>query len=306
MIKSAKLLRVAVLGTVLSSLFVLGAAAASIGVGTTTDSLRVRESVGTDATTLATAAKGESVIVLEDAGDGWYKVDYKSIQGYMSGEFLTVETVGEAKIGFGKVQTEGPTLNVRSGAGTDFEKVATLNNGDVVDIIGVDNDWYKVAVSEEVSGYVSSEFMITVKDAASARGTGEAAAASSDLGSQIAAYAQNFLGVKYAMGGNGPNSFDCSGFTKYVYAHFGYTLNRTASDQYNYNGTKVSSMYDLQPGDLVFFTNTYSSSKYITHTGLYIGNGQFVHASTNRYKVQVDDLFTGYYSRKYVGGRHII
>lgn len=305
MIKSAKLVRLAVLGTALSSFLVVGAAAASFGVGTTTDALRVRESAGTDATTLATAPAGASLIVLEDVVDGWYKVDYEGVQGFMSAEFLTVETTADAKIGYGKVNTEGSTLNVRAGAGTEFEQVAVLNNGDVVDIVGVENGWYKITVSE-TTGFVSSDFMITVKEAATSRSEADGAVSTSNLGSQIAAYAQNFLGVRYVMGGNGPNSFDCSGFTKYVYNHFGYTLNRTASDQYSYNGTKVASMYDLQPGDLVFFTNTFRSSKYITHTGLYIGNGQFIHASTRNYNVRIDNLFTGYYAGKYAGGRHVI
>lgn len=303
MIESAKFLRTAVLGSVLSSLFVVGAAAASIGVGTTTEALRLRDGASTESTTLATATKGEAVILLEDAGNGWYKVDYKSVQGYMSGSFLTVQTSADVKIGYGMVKTGGSTLNLRSGAGTGFEKVAVLNDGDVVDIIGVDNGWYKVSVGSVV-GYASSDYMITVKDAAGSRSDGSAASASSDLGAQFVEYSKNFLGAKYVWGGNGPNSFDCSGFTKYVYAHFGYTLNRTATDQLA-NGTRVASTADLQPGDLVFFNNGYTS-KPVSHVGMYIGNGQFIHASTNSYVVQIDNLFTGYYSRVYVDARHII
>lgn len=303
MIKSAKVLRVAVLGTVLSSLFVVGAAAASVGVGTTTDALKVRESADTSATTLATAPKGDNVIVLEDVVNGWYKVDYQGVQGYMSADYLTVQTTADAKIGYGKVSAEGSTLNMREAASTDAVKVATLPADAVVDIIGVDNGWYKVSYGDK-TGYVSSDYMIAVKDAAGSRGADTATASSSDLGGQIAAFGQTLLGKKYVYGGNGPNSFDCSGFTSYVYAHFGYTLNRSASDQYNYNGTKVTG--DLQPGDLVFFTGTFSSSKYITHTGMYIGNGQFIHASTREYKVRIDNLFTGYYAGKYVGARRVI
>ncbi len=303
MIKSAKLLRVAVLGVALSSVFVLGAAAASYGAGTVTaDALRLRESAGTEATVLATAVKDENVIVLEDAGNGWYKVDYKTVVGYMSGEFLNIQTQADVKIGYGMVKTEGSTLNMRSGAGTNFEKVAVLNNGTVVDIVGVDNGWYKVS-HNGTTGFVSSDYMITVKDSGSSRGDDTVAASDSSLGQQIVDYANNFMGVKYVWGGNGPNSFDCSGFTKYVYAHFGYTLNRTATDQLS-NGTRVSSSSDLQPGDLIFFNNG-RTSKPVSHVGIYIGGGQFIHASTNSYKVQIDDL-SGYYGRTYVGGRHVI
>lgn len=304
MIKSVKLLRVAVLGVALSSVFVLGAAAASYGAGTVTaDALRLRESANTDATVLATAAKDESVIILEDAVDGWYKVDYKTVEGYMSSEFLTVATQADVKIGYGMVKTDGASLNVRGGAGTDFDKVAVLNNQAVVEIVGVDAGWYKISFNGN-TGYVSSNYMITVKDSAGSRGDGTVAASASGLGQQIVDYANKFMGAKYVWGGNGPNSFDCSGFTKYVYAHFGYTLNRTATDQLS-NGTKVSGMSELQPGDLVFFNNG-RTSKPVSHVGIYIGGGQFVHASTNSYEVQIDNLFSGYYSRVYVYGRHVI
>ena len=122
------------------------------------------------------------------------------------------------------------------------------------------------------------------------------------MGSQIVAYAKQFLGTPYVYGANGPNSFDCSGFTKYVYSHFGYTLNRTATDQLS-NGTSVTKD-QLQPGDLVFFK--YNTSKPVSHVGIYIGSGQFIHASTNSYAVQIDDLTTGHYNRVYVYGRHVI
>lgn len=303
MISSAKLLRVAVLGTALSSLFLVGAAAASLGVGTTTAPLRLRESAGTEATTIATAPQGESVIVLEDAGNGWYKVDYKTVQGYMSSEFLTVQTQADVKIGYGMVQTDGALLNVRGGAGTDFDRVGVLANGAIVDIVGVDAGWYKVS-GGGVTGYVSSDYIITVKDSAGSRGDGTVAAPAASLGQQLVSYAKNFMGVKYVYGANGPNSFDCSGFTRYVYSHFGYTLNRTAADQMS-NGTRVSGSGELQPGDLVFFNNG-RTSRAASHVGIYIGDGQFIHASTNSYQVQIDSLYSSYYSRVYVGGRRVL
>lgn len=302
MICSAKFLRVALLGTVLTGLMVAGAAAASVGVGTVTaDALRLRESAGIDATVLATAPQGDSVIVLEDAGNGWYKVDYKSVEGYMSGEFLTVQETADVKIGYGMVQTDGATLNMRSGADTSFDKIAVLSHGTVVDIIGIEKGWYKITYGDK-TGYVSSDYMVTVKDSAGSRGAEDAVSSNATLGQQIVDYAKNFMGCKYVWGGNGPTSFDCSGFTKYVYAHFGYTLNRTATDQLS-NGVSVTKD-QLQPGDLVFFRA--NTSKPVSHVGIYIGGGQFIHASTNAYVVQIDNLDSGYYSRVYVYGRHII
>ena len=301
MIQPAKVLRTVFLTAVVSAACIVSAAAASVGVGTVNaDALRLRQSASTDSTILATASKGDSVIILENAGNNWYKVDYKSVQGYMSGEYLTVATTADAAIGYGKVSAGGSTLNMRSGAGTSYGVVSSLPDGTIVEIVGINNGWYKIQYGGK-TGYVSSDYMVTVKDSVGSRSTAEAAS-SSAIGDQIVAYAKQFLGVPYVYGGNGPNCFDCSGFTKYIYAHFGVTLNRTATDQLA-NGTSVSKS-QLQPGDLVFFRA--NTTKPVSHVGIYIGNGQFIHASTNTYSVQIDRLDTGYYAGVYVYGRHIL
>ena len=302
MITPAKLLRTALLTVAVSAVCVVTASAASVGVGTVnTDALRLREEATTDATILATAAKGDTVVVLEDTGSGWYKVDYQSVEGYMSGEYLDVAAKADVTIGYGLVQSDGSTLNVRSGPATTYDKVASLSDGAVVTIVGIDSGWYKVTTSGGTTGYVSSDYMVTCKDSAGSRGDGTAVAASSSLGQQVADYGLQFLGTPYVYGGNGPSCFDCSGFTSYVYRHFGYTLNRTASTQLS-NGVSVSKS-ELQPGDLVFFK--YNTSKAASHVGIYIGNGQFVHASTNTYTVKTDTLTSGHYANVYVGARRI-
>lgn len=302
MILPAKLLRTALLTTALAAVCTIGASAASLGVGTVeADALRLREEAGTEATILATAAKGDAVVILEDAGNGWYKVDYRSVEGYMSGEYLTVSEKADVAIGYGLVQTDGSTLNMRSGPGTGYDKVAALSNGAVVTIVGIDSGWYKINTSGGLSGYVSSDYMVTCKDSAGSRGDDTVAAAATSLGQQVADYAKQYLGVPYVYGGNGPNSFDCSGFTSYVYRHFGYTINRTASTQLS-NGYAVSKS-ELLPGDLVFFR--YNTSYPASHVGIYIGGGQFIHASTNNYKVRIDTLLSGHYSNVYLTARRI-
>jgi cell wall-associated NlpC family hydrolase len=121
------------------------------------------------------------------------------------------------------------------------------------------------------------------------------------VGEEIAAYAQNFLGTPYVYGGSSTSGFDCSGFTKYVYGQFGYTLNRTATDQLS-NGVSVRKD-ELQPGDLVFFK--YRTSKPVSHVGIYIGSGQFVHASTNSYPFDRRPV-SGHYANVYVYGRRVV
>ena len=296
MIKPSHLLRAAVLGTVFTEMFTVGSSAATLGAGTVTaDALRLRDTPAAEGEILATASGGTSVVVLEDTGNGWYKVNFNTVEGYMSSEYLTVSTTADAALGYGLVDTDGSSLNMRAAAGTSYDTVASIPGGTVLELEGVDNGWYKVTYSGK-TGYVSSDY-ITITTEPDATET-----ASSDLGAQIVAYAEEYLGTPYVLGGNGPNQFDCSGFTKYVYSHFGYTLNRTATDQLQ-NGVSVSKD-ELQPGDLVFFK--YRTSKPVSHVGIYIGNGEFIHASTNRYVVQIDQMESGHYANVYVYARRII
>ena len=277
-------------------MFTVGASAATLGAGTVTaDALRLRDTPAAEGEILATASGGTSVVVLEDTGNGWYKVNFNTVEGYMSSEYLTVSTTADAALGYGLVDTDGSSLNMRAAAGTSYDTVASIPGGTVLELEGVDNGWYKITYSGK-TGYVSSDY-ITITTEPDATET-----ASSDLGAQIVAYAEEYLGTPYVLGGNGPNQFDCSGFTKYVYSHFGYTLNRTATDQLQ-NGVSVSKD-ELQPGDLVFFK--YRTSKPVSHVGIYIGNGEFIHASTNRYVVQIDQMESGHYANVYVYARRII
>lgn len=290
----SRLMRVALLGTVLTAMCTIGASAATLGAGTVTaDALRLRSTPAAEGEILATVSSGTNVVVLDEAEDGWYKVNYNSVEGYMSGEYLDVATKADTDLGYGKVDADGSTLNMRAGANTSFDSLCSIPSGTVLELEGIYEGWYKVTYAGN-TGYVSSDY-ITIT-------TEPATSTSSALGEQIVALAKQYLGTPYVLGGNGPSSFDCSGFTKYIYAQFGYTLNRTATDQLQ-NGVSVS-RDELQPGDLVFFK--YNTSKPVSHVGIYIGNGEFIHASTNRYVVQIDQMNTGHYANVFVYARRIL
>ena len=290
----SRLMRVALLGTVLTAMCTIGASAATLGAGTVTaDALRLRSTPAAEGEILATVSSGTNVVVLDEAEDGWYKVNYNSVEGYMSGEYLDVATKVDTALGYGKVDADGSTLNMRAGASTSFDSLCSIPSGTVLELEGIYEGWYKVTYAGN-TGYVSSDY-ITIT-------TEPATSTSSALGEQIVALAKQYLGTPYVLGGNGPSSFDCSGFTKYIYAQFGYTLNRTATDQLQ-NGVSVS-RDELQPGDLVFFK--YNTSKPVSHVGIYIGNGEFIHASTNRYVVQIDQMNTGHYANVFVYARRIL
>ena len=115
-------------------------------------------------------------------------------------------------------------------------------------------------------------------------------------GTKILETAYTKLGSPYAWGATGPNSFDCSGFTSWVYRQHGISLSRTAQSQ-SQGGTPVE-RGDLQPGDLVFFG---SSAGRITHVGIYVGNGQMVHSPQTGDVVKVSSLHKNYVTaRRYL------
>jgi cell wall-associated NlpC family hydrolase len=109
-----------------------------------------------------------------------------------------------------------------------------------------------------------------------------------------------FRGVHYRYGGSSRSGFDCSGFTRYVYGRKGVSLPHSAADQFGH-GRRVSGS-EIRPGDLVFFHTT---SRGISHVGLYIGSGKFVHASSGGGRVRVDSLNDGYYRRRFRGARRV-
>lgn len=303
---------------VMLSIAMLGtASAAVVGEGTVNvDALRLRSEPNTNATILNTVYQGEHVVVLEKVNEDWYKVNYKNVEGYMFGEYLDIASVAEIDLGYGKVYDVDSSLNVRSDAGTDSRKVGSLDKDAVVKITGIKAGWYHI-VSGDLTGYVSGDYLVLCespegKPANVPEIAADASEATDNTGTEsgsekvdeIIAYAKKFLGVPYVYGANGPDSFDCSGFTKYVYAHFGYELNRSASGQLD-NGREVP-LSDIQPGDLVFFIYDGATTR-ASHVGIYIGNDEFIHASTgSTYSVVISQLLGGSYKREIVGVRRII
>jgi len=125
------------------------------------------------------------------------------------------------------------------------------------------------------------------------------------IGDQIVSFAKTLLGKRYVRGTIGPKTFDCSGLAYYVYKNFGYTLPRTAYDQgYDNYGTKITSIDDLKPGDLVFF-NTISDKDLSDHVGIYIGNYEFINAENSKSGVVISDMSKGCFKILFSWGRRV-
>lgn len=117
---------------------------------------------------------------------------------------------------------------------------------------------------------------------------------------EVLTYANTFTGVPYKFGGTTPAGFDCSGYIRYVFQKIGYDLPRQADEQYEV-GKEVEKQ-NLQPGDLVFF-ETYEPG--ISHSGIYIGDGQFISATSSS-GVAIADIDDGYWGPRYVGAKRVL
>lgn len=188
----------------------------------------------------------------------------------------------------------GNSVRFREGPSTRDEILGEFNYGTALKITGSSGDWTAVVINGQ-SGYVYSQYV--------AEGSATAIAEdpnASELGRQIVAFALQYEGYPYVWGGSSPAGFDCSGFTSYVFAHFGIELNRVADDQTR-NGVAVDTSA-LQPGDLLCF---YSGGNYVGHVGLYIGGNKFIHASTYTTGVIISEL-SGYYDARGFIARRLI
>lgn len=284
------------------------AASLKIGIGIVDASgLRLRSEPSTSSTIISTAANGDKVVVLADYGD-WYYVNYNLNVGYMSAEYLDFLEKENVELGIGKVNTAS---NFRTGPSTSDSVIATLSKNTQVNIIGLNCGWYKVTCNGS-TGYIRSDLVDLTEVPYCNTNTGSiydkqtstnsTPAPTYTAGDAIVSTAKNLMGIRYVWGGTTTKGFDCSGFVQYVYKQNGVTLNRTANQQLS-NGYSVSAS-DLQPGDLVFFHGTYATSG-ASHVGIYIGDGQFIHASSGKGCVVISNLWSNYYANHYLGARRI-
>ena len=201
-------------------------------------------------------------------------------------------------------------LNVRSDQSATSSKLGILSKGEKV--TGIDKgEWVEFTFNGK-TGYVIKSYLSATKPAAeqpkannnsgnSTPAKTEKQSYSSDI-DKVVEVALAQVGKPYIWASANPNiGFDCSGLTYYAFKQAGINLNRTSYTQIN-NGVSVDSK-DLRKGDLVFFNN---GGGRISHVGIYIGNNQFVHASSPGTGVIVSKLFGSYFGNTYVGARRII
>lgn len=236
----------------------------------------VREGPSTDYEHVITAKQNQELKILGEK-DGWYKVELKGVTGYISKKLVSDEKV--------EVTTSRGMSESRTQASEEKEEQKQEEKSEAEEI--------KEPITENKTEE-TTETKETVEEKKEETNT---------KGADIVAYAKKFLGGKYVSGGNTPaTGMDCSGYTKYVFAHFGYTLNRTTSGQAK-NGTEVAKS-EMQEGDIIIFLD--DAKKKIGHVGIYIGNNQFIHSANAKRGIVIDSVDNSYYKPRFVCVRRII
>ncbi len=312
--------------------------------GTDGHGLRLRAAAGIGSAVLAIMPEGSraqvtGAPVADAAGTEWVPLRYEGMDGFAARAYLVVVDGGASgaaspsvaevrqvantpsvRVGGNAqvVNTDGQGVNVRYGAGYDQPVATVAPEGAVMRVIGgprTDGQgitWWQVDY-RGIQGWVHGGYLaptdrepevVSAIPAESVTGDGGQSAPPppSTVGEQIVATAMQYLGRPYVWGGTTPAGFDCSGFVYFVVNEvLGGGFPRSLEAQ------AVSGVYvdpdHLQPGDLVFFQNTYTWG--LSHVGIYIGNGRFIHAENYATGVTISDLWGGYYGPRYYTARRV-
>ncbi|ACK59990.1 TPA: enterotoxin EntFM [Bacillus cereus] len=281
------------------------------GTGTYTvnvSSLNVRTGPSTSHTVLGSVNKGKTVQVVGEVQD-WFKINFNGGTGYVSKDFVTkggsavsnetqqpttnnntttVQTGGSYVVNTG-------ALKVRTGPATYNAVIGGVTNGKVLNVTGAENGWYKINHNGR-TGYVSADFVKFVKGGVNNVTNNVQQPTTGGDTSSIAGFARSLNGSPYSPSGTTPDGFDCSGFIHYVLNKTGHEGKRQTVAGYWSSKTKTS---NPQPGDLVYFQNTYKPGP--SHMGVYLGNGQFISAETTKTGVRISSVSNSYWSKHLLG-----
>lgn len=251
--------------------------------------LNIRQEASTDSEVIGILTNHNACELLEDAGE-WYKVTSGKVTGYVNKQYLVTgdeaEAIAEQEIKtVATVNTE--TLNVRAEKSTEAAVLSQVGNSEAFTVNSVADGWVEISVDDSV-GYISQDYVTLAQALPTAKTIEQVKYGDgvSDVRASVVSYALQFVGNRYVWGGTSlEKGVDCSGFTMRILGKYGISLPHSSKAQPSY-GTKISAS-EAKPGDLFF----YGSGRSISHVGIYIGNGQIVHASNKRDGIKVSNAY---------------
>lgn len=228
--------------------------------------------------------EGEPVTVQKNEGEYSFVLTADNMTGYVLSSDLTKEVVSNVVTGelLGLIQLIDNTQ---------------LQKGTPVVIQSYKDGKYLASTKDKKEFLIEKDFVKILTDKLT-RSTER----NPGLENDVVAIAMTKLNTPYVYATAGPNSFDCSGFTTWVYKQMGVKIPRSSASQSGYG--KLVGRDELIPGDLVFFN---TSGRGVSHVGIYIGNNKFIHAaSTNEMRVMINSLTDNYYNKRYVNARRVL
>ena len=303
-------------------------AMASFKANVYSDSMNVYSSPSTSARNLGSLKGGTEFTVTGYSGS-WARIRYKSRSGY-----ALIKDMASKKRVAAYAKSDG--VKVYKDASSSSEKLGTLSLADKVYVVGKDGNYLlEENRSGKVSGYIYKSYLSKKKPSQSApddpddpgdddpgdddsrttmpdgleskKSNYDPSMSNSEKIEYVIYVAQNQLGKKYSSNPNPPSSYDCAVLVRYCYGKADIDLKASAYSQgYDSTYTKISSASNLKRGDVVCFNTNEGDSDLSDHTGIYIGSGYFIHASSSGEMVIVSNLKSGYYSRTFSWGRRIL
>ena len=292
---------------------------ANFAIADVNDYVNVRNMPSTDGEIVGKIFDGAVAEILALAGenDEWFQIISGNVEGYIKAEFFiygedAALVMDEYVTRYAKVQAD--RLNVRKEPTTDSSRIGYLSQDEKVMMLEDCGDWIKVQYTTQKEGYVAKEYVMILEEYTYAKTLEEERAeiaarkaleerqkesenkapeiitniqlpstnysTNAELRAAIVAYALGFVGDKYVSGGTSlATGTDCSGFTCFIYADYGYSISRTPEGQYSGAGRAID-ISEIQPGDIVCYSS--NGGKSCTHVAMYIGDGQVVHAANSR------------------------
>lgn len=295
-------LRAALAVLMLTILLCGDAMAASIPCYINTDT-KVYNSPSTSARYSLSVPEDMSV-TLKSFNSSWAMVTREGVNAYIPLKYLTLK---ERMTGYTTKST-----SLYKSATSSSKKLCTIPTGTAVYINGRDGSYFRVQNADgSVTGYVKVSYLSPSKPKSSSSSvkpgsSGSTQSTGSSKVEQVIARAQSAYLKPYSTSPNPPYSFDCSNFVKYCFEAIDIDLLASAElVGYDDDYAKVS-MSNLKRGDIVCFDTVTSDEDESDHTGIYLGSGYFVHASSSAGKVVVSSLNSGYYKGVFSWGRRVL